>query len=85
MTDRLERYRRKRSYCRRRGIPFTLNFEQFCEIERQFAPRGVRGWLMVQSVSGDGYVPGNVEMIPVSEHFRRNMDVHYGGERNYLP
>lgn len=74
MTDQLERFRRKRSYCRRNAIRFELSFKQFCEIEDWYRPRGGRGWLMVQSVPDDGYVPGNVEMMPAAEHCRRNMD-----------
>jgi hypothetical protein len=81
VSDMLGRFRRKRSYCRRRGIPFELTFKQFCEI----AKTGGSDWLMVQSVPNDGYVVGNVEMLPRFEAFRRNMDLHYGGERMYLP
>jgi hypothetical protein len=85
MADQLERYRRKKSNCRRRGILFTLTLKQFREIEERYGPRGGSGWLMVQSVPDDGYVPGNVEMMSAAEHLRRNMDAHYGGERSYIP
>lgn len=39
---------------------------------------------MVEAVPGNGFVSGNVEMISAAEHFRQNMDIHYGGERDYL-
>jgi hypothetical protein len=80
MSDMLERFHRKRSDCRRQGKSFGLTFEQFCEIANTGSP----GWVMVESAPNNGYVPGNFEMLPRSESFRRKMDLHYGGERLYL-
>ena len=80
MSDMLERFRRKKRYCRLHGKAFELTFEQFREIAKTGGP----GWVMVESVPNDGYVLGNVEMLPRSESFRRKMDLHYNGERQYL-
>jgi hypothetical protein len=80
MSDMLERFHRKRRYCRSLGKPFELTFEQFCEI----AETGGPGSVMVEVVPSSGYVSG-VQMIPRSQIFRRYMDVHYRGERGYLP
>jgi hypothetical protein len=80
MSDMLERFRRKERYCRSLGKRFELSFEQFCEI----AETGGPGWVMVEAVPNSGYVPGNVEMRPRSQIFRRHMDFHYRGERSYL-
>jgi hypothetical protein len=81
VSDMLERFRRKARYCRSVGRSFELTFEEFCEI----AKTGHQEWVMVESVPNKGFVLGNVEMLPRSEIFRRNMDVHYAGERSYLP
>jgi hypothetical protein len=80
MSDMLERFRRKKRYCRSLGKSFELTFEQFCQI----AGTGGPGWVMVEAVPNSGYVPGNVEMRPRSQIFRHHMDVHYRGERSYL-
>lgn len=81
MSDLLERFHRKKRYCRSLGKSFELTFEQFCEIAEICGP----GWVMVETVPSRGYVPGNIKMLPRSEIFRRNMDLHYGGQRSYLP
>jgi hypothetical protein len=81
MSDIFERFDRKKRYCRGLGKPFELTFEQF----REIAETGGPGWVMVETVPDSGYVPGNVEMLPRSQIFRRHMDVHYRGKRSYLP
>ena len=80
MPDMLERFRRKKRYCRNLGKRFELSFEQF----REIAETGGPGWVMVEAVPDSGYVPGNVEMLPRSQIFRRHMECHYRGERSYL-
>jgi hypothetical protein len=85
MPTSYERFCRKKSECRRKGILFTLTRHEFREIEERYKPRGRRGWRMVEIASGKGFVPGNIEMISAVEHFRLNMHSHYGVERDYLP
>ncbi len=82
-----ERYSQQKSNARRRGIPFTLTFQQWWaaweEKSGAYEARGRGGWVMAQSVTDDGFIPGNVEIIPATEVFRREMDAHYG-DRDYL-
>ena len=81
-------YRRWVKRTEARKILCTLTFQQWWdEWEKSgcYEFRGRNGYVMAQSVIGDGFVPGNVEIIPAVEVFKRAMDAHYGGERDYLP
>jgi len=82
-------YRRWKKSREAAGIRCTLTFAQWCDLWDEkpgaYEARGRGGWVTAQSVIGDGFVPGNVEIIPATEVFRRTMDEHYGGERDYLP
>lgn len=85
--DRYDVYRRWKRSVEARRIRCTLTFKQWCDLWDEkpgaYEARGRAGWQMAQSVPGDGFVPGNVEIIPATEVFRRTMDAHYG-DRNYL-
>ncbi len=87
--DRLDTYLQWKRRTQARRTPCTLTFEQWCaawDESRCYGARGGRnGYVMAQSVPGDGFVTGNVEIIPKAEAFRRTMDLHWGGERDYLP
>ena len=82
-----ERYSQQKSNARRRGIFFHTNIPAMVgaweEKSGAYEARGRGGWVMAQSVTDDGFIPGNVEIIPATEVFRREMDAHYG-DRDYL-
>jgi hypothetical protein len=81
-------YRRWKSRTEARGVLCTLTFKEWCAVWDEshcYEFRGRNGYVMAQSVSGDGFVPGNVEIVPAVEVFKRSMDAHYGGERDYIP
>lgn len=85
--DRYNDYLRWKSRTEARKIRCALSFKQWWDIWEKsgaYKARGSNGWVMAQSVIGDGFVPGNVEIIPAAEVFRRSMDTYYSGERSYL-
>ena len=84
--NRYDVYQRWRRSIEARQLLCTLTFEQWCTLWDEsgcYELRDRNGYVMAQSVPGDGFVPGNVEIIPVTEVFRRVMDAPYG-DRNYL-
>jgi len=84
--SRYDVYQRWKRNVEARNLPCTLTFKQWRAIWDEsgcYEYRGRNGWVMAQIVAGDGFVPGNVEIIPAFEVFRQAMDRHYGGERDY--
>jgi hypothetical protein len=88
MATPCERYAQHRSRALTRGIPFTLSFDQWWAAWNEhglYEARGRHEYVMAQSVRGVGFVPGNVEIVPKPEVFRRSMYARYGGEKYYHP
>ena len=86
LADCLERYRQHKSRAKSKGIEFTLTFKEWWEAwEPYWKARGPRGWVMIQSVPGDGFTRDNIEIVPKAESFRRAMDNYYGGITSHLP
>jgi hypothetical protein len=81
-------YSQMKSYAKSHHILFTLTFEQWWDIWEKSgcyeARGGSTGYVMTRLSRNDGFVPGNIDIVPRSELFRQTMDDHYGWERNYL-
>jgi hypothetical protein len=82
-----QRYSQHKSRATHEGIPFTLTFQQRWDLWNEnglYQFRGRGGYVMAQMSPSDGFVPGNVEIIPARQVFAQTMDAHYCGERDYL-